>query len=77
MINSLKTGLLSPCEQSVFVSIPVARRCSLHIKKPEVSMSASQPGTLLMFVLTATAQPVHLYPIEKKGEAERETMVPL
>lgn len=77
VINSLKTGLLSPCEQSVFVSIPVARRCSLHIEKPEVSTFASQPGRLLMFVLTATAQPVHLHPIEKKCETEWETMVPL
>lgn len=76
-INCLTTGLLNPCEQHVFISIPVARRCSLHTEKPEVSMSASQPGTLLMFVLTATAQPVHLHPIQKKGEAEWETTVPL
>lgn len=77
VINTLKTGLLRPCEKSACDSIPIARRCSFHIKKSKVSMSASQPGTLLMFVLTARAQPVHLHPIEKKGEAEWETMVPL
>lgn len=77
VINTLKIGLLRPCEKNACDSIPIARRCSFHVKKPKVSMSASQPGTLLMFVLTARAQPVHLHPIEKKGEAEWETMVPL
>lgn len=64
-------------EQSAFVSTPIARRCSLHVEKSKVSMSASKPGTLLMSVLTARAQPVHLHPIEKKGETEWETTVPL
>lgn len=76
--NKLETlSKQSPCEQSVLVSIPVARKCSLHIENPEVSVSASQPGTPLMFVLTATAQPVNLHPVEIKGEAEWETLVPL
>lgn len=77
VINSLNTGLLSPCEESAFISIPVARGGSLHMENRKGPMSASQPGTFLMLVLTAAAQPVHLYPIEKKCEAEWETTVPL
>jgi len=76
-MNSVTTGLPSPHEQHVLISIPVARRCSLRTEKRKVFMSVFQPGKLLMFVLTATAEPVHLHPIEKKDEAEWETVGPL
>lgn len=50
------------------------------MEHPEVGVFASQLGRPLALkasVLTATAQPVNLEPIEEKGEAERETEVPL
>lgn len=59
------------------VSIPIARRGSVHVHETKVSMLASQSSTFPMLVFTAGAQPVHLYPIEEKGETEGETMVPL
>lgn len=50
------------------------------MEHPEVGVFASQLGRPLALkasVLTATAQPVNLEPVEEKGEAERETEVPL
>lgn len=57
--------------------VPVARRCSSHMQNPEVAVGASQAGTPQVSVLTARAQPLHLQPVEIKGEAEREAQVPL
>lgn len=67
----------SPCEQSVLVSIPVARRCSCHMENLEVFVCVFQPRKPLVFVLTAAAHPVNSQPIEEKAEAERVAKVPL
>lgn len=61
--------------QRTFVSILVARGWSLHTHKPKVASFASKSGTFPMLIFAAGAQPVHLHPVQEKGETEGETMV--
>lgn len=59
----------------VLPPIPVARRCLLHIHNPEVASLASEPRAPTVLELAAGAEPVHLNPVQKEGEAEGEAMV--